>query len=85
MINVLENQWLSVTYKLTHGMFICETFSFTLGAFMGNGEGAVASNIVDLTHRIQRWDFNQCRIPDITSSRLFYVNKNELRPTKINH
>ena len=38
------------------------------GAFMGVGESAVASNIVSVTYRIQRWDFRQCTVPDITDS-----------------
>ena len=36
------------------------------GAFMGTGEAAVANNIVNLTHRIQRWDFRKCDIPDVS-------------------
>ena len=35
------------------------------GAFMGVGESAVASNIVNVTHRIQRWDFRQCTMPPV--------------------
>ncbi|KAL5010312.1 hypothetical protein ScPMuIL_012617 [Solemya velum] len=38
------------------------------GAFMGNGEQAVATNIINQTHRIQRWDFSHYRIPDITNT-----------------
>ncbi|XP_074661706.1 activating molecule in BECN1-regulated autophagy protein 1B-like [Tubulanus polymorphus] len=38
------------------------------GAFMSTGEPAVASNIVNVTHRIQRWDFRGCDIPDISIS-----------------
>ena len=37
---------------------------------MGTGEAAVASNIVSLTHRIQRWDFSDAKLPDITDSKL---------------
>ena len=33
---------------------------------MGVGESAVASNIISDTYRIQRWDFNNCQIPDIS-------------------
>ncbi|KAL3882386.1 hypothetical protein ACJMK2_028735, partial [Sinanodonta woodiana] len=40
------------------------------GAFMGTGEGlAVASNIMNQTHRIQCWDFRQYAIPDITDAK----------------
>ncbi|KAK3583922.1 hypothetical protein CHS0354_033705 [Potamilus streckersoni] len=40
------------------------------GAFMGTGEGlAVASNIMNQTHRIQCWDFRRCAIPDITDAK----------------
>ncbi|XP_041354781.1 activating molecule in BECN1-regulated autophagy protein 1-like [Gigantopelta aegis] len=39
------------------------------GAFMGTGEPAVASNIIPQTHRIQRWDFTRCEIPDITHAK----------------
>lgn len=35
------------------------------GAFAGSGEGAVASNIINTTHRLQRWDFSKCVMPDI--------------------
>ena len=42
---------------------------FSAGAFMGTGEAAVASNIVSLTHRIQRWDFTNAKVPDITDSK----------------
>ncbi|XP_046346371.1 activating molecule in BECN1-regulated autophagy protein 1A-like isoform X1 [Haliotis rufescens] len=45
-----------------HGMNIS-------GAFMGTGEPAVASNIIPQTHRIQRWDFTKCEIPDISQSK----------------
>ncbi|XP_064594886.1 activating molecule in BECN1-regulated autophagy protein 1-like [Liolophura sinensis] len=38
------------------------------GAFMGTGEAAVASNIINLTHRIQCWDFSRCVIPDISQA-----------------
>lgn len=37
---------------------------------MSTGEQAVASNIVPQTHRIQRWDFRQCQLPDLTQSKL---------------
>ena len=40
------------------------------GVFMSSGEQAVASNIVPGTHRIQRWDFRRCQIPDLTKSEL---------------
>ena len=43
-----------------------DVFCRWLGAFMGTGEPAVASNIIPQTHRIQRWDFTRCQIPDIT-------------------
>lgn len=33
---------------------------------MGVGESAVANNIMNETYRIQRWDFNNCEIPDIS-------------------
>lgn len=36
------------------------------GAFMANGEASVASNIVNLTHRVQRWDFSGAQIPVIS-------------------
>lgn len=39
------------------------------GVFMSSGEQAVASNIVPQTHRVQRWDFRQCQIPDLTQSK----------------
>lgn len=35
------------------------------GAFAGSGEGAVASNIINTTHRLQWWDFSKCVMPDI--------------------
>lgn len=36
------------------------------GAFLGRGEIAVATNIINLTHRIQRWDFRKLELPDLT-------------------
>ena len=44
------------------------------GAFAGNGEGAVAANIVNTTFRLQLWDFNDDVLPDLRQCRL----KNEL-------
>ncbi|XP_070563739.1 activating molecule in BECN1-regulated autophagy protein 1A-like isoform X2 [Ptychodera flava] len=38
------------------------------GAFAGNGETAVASNIVNTTHRLQWWDFTSCQLPNISDS-----------------
>ncbi|KAK7107082.1 pneumococcal serine-rich repeat protein-like [Littorina saxatilis] len=39
------------------------------GVFMSSGEQAVASNIVPGTHRVQRWDFTQCHMPDLTHTK----------------
>ena len=36
------------------------------GAFAGNGEGAVAANIVNTTYRLQLWDLNDDVIADLT-------------------
>lgn len=38
-------------------------------AFMGRGEPAVATNIINHTYRIQAWDFSRCNIPDLTDSK----------------
>lgn len=38
------------------------------GAFAGCGEGAVASNIINTTHRLQWWDFSRVELPDLKSS-----------------
>ncbi|KAL9955565.1 hypothetical protein ACROYT_G036903 [Oculina patagonica] len=38
------------------------------GAFAGCGEGAVASNIINTTHRLQWWDFSQVKLPDLKDS-----------------
>ena len=38
------------------------------GAFAGCGEGAVASNIINTTHRLQWWDFSQVKLPDLKNS-----------------
>ena len=40
-----------------------------LDAFMGRGEPAVATNIINHTYRIQAWDFSRCTIPDLTDSK----------------
>jgi hypothetical protein len=37
-----------------------------VGAFMGRGEAAVASNIVNQTHRIQSWDLFINPVPDLS-------------------
>lgn len=39
------------------------------GAFAGCGEGAVASNIISTTHRLQWWDFSQVKLPDLKNSK----------------
>ena len=39
------------------------------GAFAGNGEGAVAANIVNTTFRLQLWDFNDDVLPDLRQCR----------------
>ncbi len=36
------------------------------GAFAGNGEGAVAANIINTTYRLQLWDLNDDDLPDLT-------------------
>lgn len=38
------------------------------GAFAGCGEGAVASNIINTTHRLQWWDFTRVLLPDLKNS-----------------
>ncbi|XP_006816812.1 activating molecule in BECN1-regulated autophagy protein 1-like [Saccoglossus kowalevskii] len=38
------------------------------GAFAGSGETAVASNIVNTTHRLQWWDFTSYKLPDISDA-----------------
>lgn len=43
--------------------------SFCSDAFMGRGEPAVATNIINHTYRIQAWDFSRCNIPDLTDSK----------------
>ena len=35
------------------------------GAFAGSGEGAVASNIINTTHRLQLWDMDAAEPPDL--------------------
>ncbi|CAI9736865.1 serine-rich adhesin for platelets-like [Octopus vulgaris] len=45
------------------------------GAFLGRGEIAVATNIINLTHRIQRWDFKKLELPDLT-----YISDNVIVP-----
>lgn len=45
------------------------------GAFAGSGEGAVANNIIDTTHRLQLWDSNCSQYPDIKDE-----NKNVVVP-----
>ena len=42
------------------------------GAFAGCGEGAVASNIINTTHRLQWWDFSQVKLPDLKDSKWNY-------------
>ncbi|EDO28267.1 predicted protein, partial [Nematostella vectensis] len=39
------------------------------GAFAGSGEGAVASNIINTTHRLQWWDFSKVKMPDIKNGK----------------
>ena len=39
------------------------------GAFAGCGEGAVASNIINTTHRLQWWDFSQVKLPDLKNGK----------------
>ena len=36
---------------------------------MATGEASVASNIINQTFRIQRWDMSRNEIPDITDSK----------------
>ena len=46
------------------------------GAFAGSGEAAVANNIIDTTHRLQLWDSNALKPPDIANSKSkipFYI------------
>ena len=43
------------------------------GAFAGCGEGAVASNIINTTHRLQWWDFDRATLPSLESSK-FLLN-----------
>lgn len=38
------------------------------GAFAGCGEGAVASNIINTTHRLQWWDFSHVKLPDLKNN-----------------
>lgn len=38
------------------------------GAFAGCGEAAVASNIINTTHRLQWWDFTRVQLPDLKNS-----------------
>ncbi|KAI8499564.1 mitophagy [Branchiostoma belcheri] len=38
------------------------------GAFIGTGESAVASNIVNTTHRLQWWDFTKYQLPEISDA-----------------
>ncbi|CAC5403128.1 AMBRA1 [Mytilus coruscus] len=40
------------------------------GAFMGRGEAAVASNIVNQTYRIQYWDMISNAVPDISDEKV---------------
>ena len=39
------------------------------GAFAGCGEAAVASNIINTTHRLQWWDFTRVQLPDLKNSK----------------
>lgn len=41
------------------------------GAFAGCGEGAVASNIINTTHRLQWWDFTRVQLPDLKKSKCY--------------
>lgn len=43
------------------------------GAFAGSGEGAVANNIIDTTHRLQLWDSNCSQYPDIKDGMLLQL------------
>ena len=43
------------------------------GAFAGCGEGAVASNIINTTHRLQWWDFTRVQLPDLENSKYYTV------------
>ncbi len=53
----------------------CQSWNFLskafllAGAFMGTGDSAVASNIVSLTYRIQRWNLTDGSQPDISDSK----------------
>lgn len=43
------------------------------GAFAGSGEGAVASNIINTTHRLQLWDFSKFRMPNLKDGKSLHV------------
>lgn len=45
-------------------------FSPLLGAVIGDGQSAVASNIANTTYRLQWWDFTKFDLPEISNGKL---------------
>uniref|UniRef100_A0A5F8GFF5 Autophagy and beclin 1 regulator 1 n=1 Tax=Monodelphis domestica TaxID=13616 RepID=A0A5F8GFF5_MONDO len=46
---------------------VCLPFSF-IGAVIGDGQSAVASNIANTTYRLQWWDFTKFDLPEISNA-----------------
>lgn len=45
------------------------TFFFPVGAVIGDGQSAVASNIANTTYRLQWWDFTKYDLPEISNGK----------------
>jgi len=43
---------------------------FSVGAVIGDGQSAVASNIANTTYRLQWWDFTKFDLPEISNGKL---------------
>lgn len=41
------------------------------GAVIGDGQSAVASNIANITYRLQWWDFTKFDLPEISNGKCF--------------
>lgn len=42
----------------------------SVGAVIGDGQSAVASNIANTTYRLQWWDFTKFDLPEISNGKL---------------
>lgn len=45
-------------------------YPFSVGAVIGDGQSAVASNIANTTYRLQWWDFTKFDLPEISNGKL---------------